>query len=461
MAFSLHRSSRKETRIMFPTFSLWCLTFLRQVAARKRTRTCPAFYRPRLEALEDRWCPSCTLGLRNGVLSIVGDRASNAVAVQDQGTAGVFVFCDGKDGIRFTDVRSINAQLDGGDDRLDYLAASPDITPFPRSLTVDLGDGNDILNVTIGNPDIRVPTPQLNVTAYGGKGNDNMTLLMQNVAIGEPNEVTFNGGAGADTLKGQLQNVKIASAYDFTFNGGAGADIINTLMNQTTFGSATGGEGAGKAEFDEFGGDGNDTFNIACVNDVIGHPNEAPAAHVVVRVSGGDGGDTFNVSFASIAVGDPGEFGRPGEPNERLRLDVSGDGGNDVANVRFVNMVWGHPDDLVAVNVLMGIGDDLANVSFGDPNLDVLNGHLVLVLDGQAGDDQLSATIYVSAASRGTINARVLGSDGDDFIIYCIAANRDLYGDPDQFFALLDGGNGFDTASFSANVTVRNVEAVR
>jgi hypothetical protein len=394
------------------------------------------------------------VGLQGGVLSIAGDRAGNAVVLQDHGTAGVQMTCDGRDAGTFTGVRSINAQLDGGNDRLDYFYADGHATPAPRSLTLDLGDGDDTLNVSIGNPDQRVPTALVNVTANGGRGNDTLTLQMQNVAIGDTDQFTLNGGDGADTLTLQVQNVTFNNPNQFTLNGENGTDTLNAQVQNVTFSDPR--QAGNPNIFTLNGGAGADTFNVAFANVTVGASD--PTAHVVVSLAGGDGGDTFNVSFASLALGNPNAFIGP---NFRLGLDLSGDAGNDTANVRFVNVVWNNPEDKVAVNLRMGSGDDVANVSLGDPQEDFWDGHCDLLVDGQGGDDRLSVTINVSAASRGAINAQVLGGDGDDTLTLNVYANPDLYDNPDLFVALIDGGNGFDTASSTANVTVRNCEVVR
>src|SRR5262245_34854796 len=102
----------KGTRTMFPTAWLRRRMFCRERTPRNRPRARTAASRLHLEALEDRWCPSCTVRLQDGVLSIVGDRAGNAVVLQDFGAAGVRVICDGRDTGTFVDGHSINAQLD-------------------------------------------------------------------------------------------------------------------------------------------------------------------------------------------------------------------------------------------------------------------------------------------------------------------------------------------------------------
>src|SRR5262245_54345027 len=47
----------------------------------------------RLEALESRWCPSCTVTVTGHTLRIIGDAANNTVAIVDNGAAGIVVTC--------------------------------------------------------------------------------------------------------------------------------------------------------------------------------------------------------------------------------------------------------------------------------------------------------------------------------------------------------------------------------
>src|SRR5206468_12052960 len=54
---------------------------------------------PRVEALEDRWVPACTVTVSpTGGMTITGDAGDNQIAVFDNGSAGngnVSVVCDG------------------------------------------------------------------------------------------------------------------------------------------------------------------------------------------------------------------------------------------------------------------------------------------------------------------------------------------------------------------------------
>ena len=85
-------------------------TFIR---AARRGRS----FAPRVEALEGRDCPSCTLTFQDGLLSIVGDRGDNDIAVVNT-WAGTQVTCDHEGQVTFVGVRTVSIRTMEGDDRI-------------------------------------------------------------------------------------------------------------------------------------------------------------------------------------------------------------------------------------------------------------------------------------------------------------------------------------------------------
>src|SRR4051812_42402229 len=69
-----------------------------------------AGFLPRLEVLEDRWCPSTTAAVigQGHILQIVGDRSDNQVSIVDHGALGVQVALDGHEGRTFTGIRQVD-----------------------------------------------------------------------------------------------------------------------------------------------------------------------------------------------------------------------------------------------------------------------------------------------------------------------------------------------------------------
>ena len=74
------------------------------VSSARRSR-----FAPRLEALELRDCPSCTMTFRDGLLSIVGDHTANNVAILNT-WAGTQVRCDQQEPQMFVGVTAISVR---------------------------------------------------------------------------------------------------------------------------------------------------------------------------------------------------------------------------------------------------------------------------------------------------------------------------------------------------------------
>src|SRR5262245_16412034 len=103
-------------------------------------------FRARLEHLERRDCPSCTVFQKEQTLTIVGDRLDNHIdiAAARTGDGSVRVACDGS--VRtFTGVKLIELKGQSGDDDINVNVVDP---PAPiLQLRADLGAGNDLLNI--------------------------------------------------------------------------------------------------------------------------------------------------------------------------------------------------------------------------------------------------------------------------------------------------------------------------
>src|SRR5262249_11669854 len=81
------------------------------------------------------------------------------------------------------------------------------------------------------------------------------------------------------------------------------------------------------------------------------------------------------------------------------------------------------------------------------------DGFLEVVMDGEGGADTVRAYITPATGSTGTVNATVLGGNGDDTLGLHIS-NPGLA----AVHGFIDGGTGFDHASKSLNVADRNCE---
>src|SRR5262249_61574194 len=74
----------------------------------------------RLEELESRWCPSCTVTVNGNTPRIIGDAANNNVAIVDNGAAGIVVTCDGVTHPAATGITRVIVNTNDGHDTTTY-----------------------------------------------------------------------------------------------------------------------------------------------------------------------------------------------------------------------------------------------------------------------------------------------------------------------------------------------------
>src|SRR5439155_19530996 len=89
------------------------------------------------------------------------------------------------------------------------LIGNPDLMPAVRHFQFDLGNGDDTLIFSYGDPNQRTRLPAVDVTAHGGRGNDNFRVQVQNVLVNNPDEFNVYGDEGADTFNVRLDNVLV------------------------------------------------------------------------------------------------------------------------------------------------------------------------------------------------------------------------------------------------------------
>src|SRR5262245_26669516 len=78
----------------------------------------------RLEQLESRWCPSCTVTKFGSTLRITGDAMNNNVAIVDNGAAGIVVTCDGVTSPAAKNITRILVDTKAGDDTVTYTRSA-------------------------------------------------------------------------------------------------------------------------------------------------------------------------------------------------------------------------------------------------------------------------------------------------------------------------------------------------
>ena len=179
-------------------------------------------------------------------------------------------------------------------------------------ITVQAGSGEDVINVTNSGGGVEL---------FGGDGNDlfNITNNGSTInAFGEVGDDTYVVDLTGNALVNIVDSVN-AENDTLLANGTTGGDHFIFDVNGLSVGGAGGGTGSlafvGIENFDFFGGDGDDLFEVR------------GASADIFTIDGGIGNDRFlvndmgnggNANTLQISVADP-----SAAPVDRLRLDIS------------------------------------------------------------------------------------------------------------------------------------------
>jgi hypothetical protein len=362
-------------------------------------RTLPSRrFSPRVEVLENRLCPACTISVSGSTLRITGDGAANRVFVGHNGAGGVTATCDTAGPRVAAGITKIIIDTRGGDDFLLVGLSDSNLTT-PLELQVALGSGADSFNMGVA--DINA---ELKVKLDLGSGDDFFDVeLLDDVGAGRTAEFEVEGRGGRDR-------------GDFLFD-----DVL---------------EGATlEVEFD--GGDGDDRFRVDGDDVNAG-------AELDVDFDGDDGDDEFQCSI-------------PGQIGTGAKVEIDGEGGDDdddgddtmritIGGIGVANIAAGAELDIELEEV------DTLTATFAG----VVNGTLEVEVESGEDDDMVDVDITVTAGSTGTVRATVNGEEGDDTLNLDLT---DSSGGTADVQGTLDGGADFDTCTVTGPVTVQNCEA--
>ena len=287
----------------------------------------------------------------------------------------------------------------------------------PSSMTVTLGDRNDRLSTTSA----------LNLTVYGGPGDDVLT--------GGAGVDRLHGGAGNDKIfGGDNRNTLYGDAGDDRLEGGPSGDTLlggtgkDTLLGRGDRDWLSGGKGNDVS----WGGDGDDDLGDNIVVD-----SGADVFH------GGAGMDevTYWMHTAAVTADLDGkrDDGQRGE-GDTIGTDVEnlagGTGGSRFTGNAADNSLSSRGGKSVLIG---GAGNDWLSTwdgkdalygQAGNDELSSLGG--VDIMDGGSGDDLLYAGDGADTLHGGTGNDRLEGGDGFDKV-FGEAGDDELYGDTRPF----------------------------
>ena len=391
-------------------------------------------FRPCLEWLEDRTCPT-TLVLRGSTLYCDGTSGDDRVSFIDDAAA---LFVDIGDGKAYQykgqAVRNVVINMLAGNDDVDYKIRDFNISvpgsDQPRNIAIDTQGGDDRIAFESG--DWARPSSK------------------------DPWQVTICGGSGADEITGRfgaLSDVHL----QFVVRGEDGDDRVDVSQ----VGCATGltanlfdiGGGLGKDDlqykYDGLGGAVTlenprtppTTVNLhgdaGDDNLIIIHANVAVTDSWMVHAHGDNGADAVGIIICGARIASKGRFGinmqgNRGSDDMRYKMeDVQIDGSMDL------NIGGGTQDDHALIeitNLAVNKGVDAQEIP--------VNGSLKMNVNGGSHFDDIG--IWVQNTNiAGTLDVNLQGGDHDDDLRFALEDAQA----PGKVNVKVDGGTGNDTAS--------------
>lgn len=210
---------------------------------------------PRLDVLEDRFCPS-SIRVLGPVMFINGDSAANTVTITDDGAGNVEATIDSTTVSR-SGIKAIFVNTKDGGDSVSYTMTGDRTSAM--ALAVNLGRGVDDATLDITG-DVGA---FFGVAVLGGADSDDISLTYSG-AITSNFGILLDGGASSDTVAGDIAadsgstgrlgavvsggagtddvSLKVTGAIDDLFallDGGAGTDIGTRTSNVRSRGVET------------------------------------------------------------------------------------------------------------------------------------------------------------------------------------------------------------------------------
>jgi hypothetical protein len=316
-------------------------------------------FHPGLEALEGRWCPTCTVNLNpdTGVLRIVGTNAANSVEIiQDHGASDMTVKCDGEqDNFVPDEVKKIVVILKGGADVFTYRIGGGSDFEDAMILSVKLGKGAD----------------QATFNLFDNGDLNGVATIKQNLTVG------VFGGFGSDQVDAQFGAIDSAAVV-FKGNLHAGKDTFQAAFKGDLLGSAA-------ATLEMFGLNGQDQLSVVANSDDFSNDatgiDIAAGASLSLTLRGGQGLDeVLDVTYQGIVDGQLKVVTGGGSAGDTSKVNLTADAGSDGSLDGLVRGKRG-PDDLT-FNLVDNSGGTLTIVR--------------AIVQGDQGADTLTSTPNVT-----------------------------------------------------------------
>jgi hypothetical protein len=272
--------------------------------ARSRDRQ----FRPQVEALESRWCPSASIVVSGHTMIIKGDALAEQITIRDDGDGGVsasVVSTAGKVTGSGSAITKVEVYGGKGSDMVDFALTNTLATNL--DLDIHLGKGTDQANLDFADG---VRGSNLGVDVDGRAGNDQVSARLGDVT---DSHVHLTGclGKGADSynlaLKGEVTG---GSEVGVHINGAIGDDSLHVNATGLNIGEDS------RVGVELNGGPGADNIGLTYDGVLKGK--------LAVKLSGGEGADTI-VGNITAEVGSTGTLNaaeRGSKGNDNLTLNV-------------------------------------------------------------------------------------------------------------------------------------------
>jgi hypothetical protein len=318
------------------------------------------FRSPRLEALENRCCPTCVVELAGATLTITGDEGDDEIAIYYFGPGALSVECNGTSTLIVDPVEKVdiltgegndsvyaelypffldanfpaawNVDLGAGDDQSDIHLLGFSGVDFPLSMAVAGGDGDDTLTTEV----LGFFHARYDQTIDGGNGHDQIANFYTSGGAGDVMTTRTRGGNGDDGIYEEFLAWSIMGEFDGHADGGNGVDNLETRLGVSIlfdlalppallgFDVLPGG----RAAYRVIGGNGHDAITAAYLGRLHGQLN--------LLADSGNGADQI---YADLDVN--------AESTGELRAAIRGGNGDDHLEVRvrfFETDLIEHPD---------------------------------------------------------------------------------------------------------------------
>lgn len=302
------------------------------------------------------------------VLSIVGTSGDDVYTVGISG--GRVVVVENGDSTSFTGVRSINAALGNGNDKITIdssIVVNTTLQGGAGNDTIDGAAGSNVINGNDGN-DVLHGNDAVDAV-LGGSGND--------ILVGGAGDDYLDGQSGADTVSYEARAVSVTAHIDITYVVADPTGVDPSLY------PSYGGSGGQAGEKDTFksvetllGGSANDQLYTQLDGDLDQSDSSYPSTKINIASIDGKGGND-----RMLVIGEASESTSNNSLYTLFVPTLQGGAGNDTFTF------LGHSK----AHFLGNDGNDVFNFAYDDSSIDTI--------DGGAGSDDQRITLQTGSGA--------------------------------------------------------------